>query len=219
MNLLAAAVFLIASAAATATAELTHSDSDVNKAAAAVMNANLVGEKSSSEEVVVVDDDYDELVRQVLEENPPEEQGIRPEWEDRVGWNRKEKEDIYDTSNADAFFLDDYDELVRQVIEENPPEEQGIRPEWEERVGWHRKEDIHNIPSSIEGPAGKRLENDDLPEAQPASNIMGYLTPTSLFILTSPYYACHNHNYKFCQQCGGKPICYSSSAGPICDTL
>ncbi len=32
----------------------------------------------------------DDIVREVIEENPPEEQGIRPEWENHVGWHRKE---------------------------------------------------------------------------------------------------------------------------------
>ena len=36
-------------------------------------------------------DDFEEsLVRQVIEENPPEEQGVRPEWEQHAGWHRKE---------------------------------------------------------------------------------------------------------------------------------
>jgi hypothetical protein len=30
------------------------------------------------------------LVRQVIEENPVQEQGIREEWSQRVGWHRKE---------------------------------------------------------------------------------------------------------------------------------
>ena len=38
-------------------------------------------------------DEADDLVREVIEENPPEEQGIRPEWQEHVGWGRKE--DIY----------------------------------------------------------------------------------------------------------------------------
>lgn len=36
-------------------------------------------------------DDFEEsLVRQVIKENPPEEQGFRPEWKEHVGWHRKE---------------------------------------------------------------------------------------------------------------------------------
>ncbi len=35
-------------------------------------------------------DELDDLVREVIEENPPEEQGIRPEWAEHVGWHRKE---------------------------------------------------------------------------------------------------------------------------------
>ncbi len=36
-------------------------------------------------------DDFEEsLVQAVLEENPPEERGIREEWKDHVGWHRKE---------------------------------------------------------------------------------------------------------------------------------
>ena len=34
--------------------------------------------------------DLDDLVREVIEENPPEEQGIRPEWINHEGWHRKE---------------------------------------------------------------------------------------------------------------------------------
>ena len=79
------------------------------------------------------DDDHRELVREVIEENPPRAQGIRPEWGERVGWHRKEH--IEDDEHLD---------LVREVIGENPPEVQGIRPEWEGRVGWYRKEDIYN---------------------------------------------------------------------------
>ena len=35
-------------------------------------------------------DELDDLVREVIEENPPEEQGIRSEWVEHVGWGRKE---------------------------------------------------------------------------------------------------------------------------------
>eukprot|EP00984_Skeletonema_dohrnii_P026525 scaffold15880_cov113-Skeletonema_dohrnii-CCMP3373.AAC.9 len=35
-------------------------------------------------------DELDDIVREVIEENPPEEQGIRPEWQNHVGWHRKE---------------------------------------------------------------------------------------------------------------------------------
>ena len=39
-------------------------------------------------------DDFEEsVVRAVLEENPVREQGVRDEWEDHVGWHRKE--DVY----------------------------------------------------------------------------------------------------------------------------
>lgn len=38
-------------------------------------------------------EEADDLVREVIEENPPEEQGIRPEWQEHIGWGRKE--DIY----------------------------------------------------------------------------------------------------------------------------
>mmetsp|Transcript_15557 Transcript_15557/g.32868 ORF Transcript_15557/g.32868 Transcript_15557/m.32868 type:complete len:133 (+) Transcript_15557:120-518(+) len=39
-------------------------------------------------------DDFEEsLVRAVIEENPPEEQGFREEWNEHTGWHRKE--DIY----------------------------------------------------------------------------------------------------------------------------
>jgi hypothetical protein len=62
------------------------------------MDATLTGNEFCSVQVVVDDDDDDddELVRMVIDENPPQEQGIRPEWGDRVGWNRKE-----DTYNID----------------------------------------------------------------------------------------------------------------------
>lgn len=36
-------------------------------------------------------DDFEEsLVRAVIIENPPEEPGIRSEWKEHIGWNRKE---------------------------------------------------------------------------------------------------------------------------------
>mmetsp|Transcript_27769 Transcript_27769/g.50139 ORF Transcript_27769/g.50139 Transcript_27769/m.50139 type:complete len:133 (+) Transcript_27769:53-451(+) len=39
-------------------------------------------------------DDFEEsLVRAVIEENPPEEQGLREEWKEQAGWHRKE--DVY----------------------------------------------------------------------------------------------------------------------------
>jgi hypothetical protein len=37
-----------------------------------------------------LDDDGQALVQEVLHDFPPEERGERPEWEDRVGWHRKE---------------------------------------------------------------------------------------------------------------------------------
>lgn len=41
-----------------------------------------------AEEVVL--DDGESLVQQVLAENPPEERGVRDEWNGHVGWHRKE---------------------------------------------------------------------------------------------------------------------------------
>ena len=37
-------------------------------------------------------DDFDEdlLVQEIIQENPPAEQGLRAEWKSRTGWNRKE---------------------------------------------------------------------------------------------------------------------------------
>mmetsp|Transcript_33746 Transcript_33746/g.99417 ORF Transcript_33746/g.99417 Transcript_33746/m.99417 type:complete len:175 (-) Transcript_33746:348-872(-) len=35
-------------------------------------------------------DDEEELVRQVVSENPPEDQGVRPEWDLHQGWHRVE---------------------------------------------------------------------------------------------------------------------------------
>jgi len=37
-----------------------------------------------------IDDDEEQLVRQVLAENPVEERGVRDEWQQQVGWHRKE---------------------------------------------------------------------------------------------------------------------------------
>jgi hypothetical protein len=44
-------------------------------------------DKSSSSSKV---DDEEELVRQVLKDNPVEERGVREEWSQRVGWHRQE---------------------------------------------------------------------------------------------------------------------------------
>jgi hypothetical protein len=44
----------------------------------------------------------------VVKENPPKEQGIRSEWEDRVGWHRKE--DIYNTQHDNEGPSDKTDE-------------------------------------------------------------------------------------------------------------
>jgi|EP00970_Alexandrium_tamarense_P008678 hypothetical protein len=36
-------------------------------------------------------DDFEEsIVRAVIEENPPEEQGLREEWNEHIGWHQKE---------------------------------------------------------------------------------------------------------------------------------
>ena len=35
-------------------------------------------------------DDEEELVREVISENPPEDRGVRPEWESHQGWHRVE---------------------------------------------------------------------------------------------------------------------------------
>lgn len=50
------------------------------------------------------DDGIDELVREAIQENPPEEQGIRPEWEEQVGWHRKE--DMYSTQDSNEGVVD-----------------------------------------------------------------------------------------------------------------
>ena len=60
-------------------------------------------------------EEADDLVREVIEENPPEEQGIRSEWQEHVGWGRKE--DIYnlrggqqvvDATTTEEFNQSDY---------------------------------------------------------------------------------------------------------------
>ena len=32
----------------------------------------------------------EKLVQEVIQENPPDERGVRPEWDAKVGWHRKE---------------------------------------------------------------------------------------------------------------------------------
>ena len=51
-----------------------------------------------------VDDGIDELVREVIQENPPEERGVRPEWKEQVGWHRKE--DMYSTQDNNEGVVD-----------------------------------------------------------------------------------------------------------------
>lgn len=45
-----------------------------------------------------VNDDEEKLVREVIEENPVEDVGVRAEWVQKVGWNRKE--DVFGSSRA-----------------------------------------------------------------------------------------------------------------------
>jgi hypothetical protein len=45
------------------------------------------------------DDDAEALVREVLAENPPEERGVRDEWNHQVGWHRKENIIMVDNKN------------------------------------------------------------------------------------------------------------------------
>ena len=49
------------------------------------MDATLSEKECSGVEVDVLVDVLVKLVRMVVEENPPEVQGIRPEWEEHVG--------------------------------------------------------------------------------------------------------------------------------------
>ena len=44
----------------------------------------------ANEETGNHNDDGADLVQEVIEQNPPEEQGIRDEWDGHVGWHRKE---------------------------------------------------------------------------------------------------------------------------------
>ena len=60
-------------------------------------------------------DEADDLVREVIEENPPEEQGIRPEWQEHVGWGRKEdiynlrgRHQVVDATTTEEFHQSDY---------------------------------------------------------------------------------------------------------------
>ena len=64
------------------------------------MDVSLLEEECLEAEFAGEEDYYDELVREVIDENPPEEQGIRPEWKEKVGWYRKE--DIYTQSNNEG---------------------------------------------------------------------------------------------------------------------
>lgn len=52
-------------------------------------------------EVSVKDqDDGAALVQEVVDENPPEEQGVREEWRGQVGWHRKENIRVRDGSSV-----------------------------------------------------------------------------------------------------------------------
>ena len=60
-------------------------------------------------------EEADDLVREVIEENPPEEQGIRPEWQEHVGWGRKEDirnlrggQQVVDATTTEEFNQSDY---------------------------------------------------------------------------------------------------------------
>lgn len=64
------------------------------------MDVSVLEEECSEDEFAGDEDYYDELVREVIDENPPEEQGIRPEWKEKVGWHRKE--DIYTQNSTEG---------------------------------------------------------------------------------------------------------------------
>jgi hypothetical protein len=46
-----------------------------------------------------MDDDAEALVREVLAENPPEDRGVRDEWNHQVGWHRKENMIVNNNNN------------------------------------------------------------------------------------------------------------------------
>ena len=50
----------------------------------------LDAQKTTINPLISSDFDEDSLVQEIIQENPPAEQGLRAEWKSRTGWNRKE---------------------------------------------------------------------------------------------------------------------------------
>ena len=60
-------------------------------------------------------DDFEEsLVRAVIIENPPEEQGVRTEWKEHVGWNRKEYVHLRGAGLPEGSNLNDANSKIRK---------------------------------------------------------------------------------------------------------
>jgi len=63
---------------------------------------------------MAANDELDDLVREVIKENPPEEQGIRPEWQNHVGWHRKEN--IFNLRGRE----DEKDAAAKELYQNHP---------------------------------------------------------------------------------------------------
>ena len=96
----------------------------------------------------IIDDDEEQLVRQVLAENPAEERGVRDEWAGQVGWHRKE----------DVSFLRRRGAAPAAGKQKQPDTTLRIREEERDRVD-----------SVVSEPAPRRGREEDTPPSPPES--------------------------------------------------
>lgn len=120
---------------------------NVRRRLAAHRARGRVGVRTSRREDVH-DDDNDEILREVLAENPARSRGVRDQWVDGSGIHRRV--DIRRASAAKYIARSgagkeepfDADALVAEVRAENPAKRRGVRDQWRSRSGIGRRERI-----------------------------------------------------------------------------
>ena len=100
-------------------------------------------------------DEEEELVREVISENPPEDRGVRPEWESHQGWHRVEDthpNDVQTEGKQGEKFLPDQalggNHAVRAATGNNVNDDDPLEPLDE------RKSDVQTQNSVLEGRLG-----------------------------------------------------------------
>ena len=114
-------------------------------------------------------DDEEELVREVISENPPEDRGVRPEWESHQGWHRVEDthpNDVQTEGKQGEKFLADQalggNHAVHVATDQNANDDDPLEPLDEGKSGEKSNDPIAEeiIPGTAKALQGNELKRE-----------------------------------------------------------